>query len=315
MIIVGEEKIVLLGGAGLVGQNLVIRLVEAGYHNILVIDKSRENLSVLRRLNPQVQICCADLSEDGEWRARLKSGDVIVMLQAQIGGLNYDDFAKNNVVSTRLVLETMKQQSIQRLVHVSSSVVNSVADDWYVQTKSEQEKLVLESNLTSVVLRPTLMFGWFDRKHLGWLSRFMKRVPVFPIPGHGRYLRQPLYVGDFANILLRCIEDELIVGTFDITGQEKINYIEIITMIRSAVRARSVVIRIPFWLFRRLLVIWSKFDSNPPFTAQQLEALVAPDEFKVIDWPRIFNVEATTFSKAIDETFNNISYSSIVLEF
>ena len=41
------------------------------------------------------------------------------------------------------------------------------------------------------------MFGWFDRKHLGWLARFMCRVPVFPIPGSGEYLRQPLYVGDF----------------------------------------------------------------------------------------------------------------------
>ena len=31
------------------------------------------------------------------------------------------------------------------------------------------------------------MFGWFDRKHLGWLARFMTRAPVFPVPGHGRY--------------------------------------------------------------------------------------------------------------------------------
>jgi len=40
-----------------------------------------------------------------------------------------------------------------------------------------------------VVLRPTLMFGWFDRKHVGWLKRFMERMPVFPIPGDGRMWR------------------------------------------------------------------------------------------------------------------------------
>ena len=45
------------------------------------------------------------------------------------------------------------------------------------------------------------MFGWFDRKHLGWLARFMQRAPVFPIPGDGRYLRQPLYVGDLCNVI------------------------------------------------------------------------------------------------------------------
>jgi len=42
------------------------------------------------------------------------------------------------------------------------------------------------------------MFGWFDRKHLGWLSRFMKKVPVFPIPGHGHYasIHCCYYLGD-----------------------------------------------------------------------------------------------------------------------
>ena len=32
---------------------------------------------------------------------------------------------------------------------------------------------ISETGIPCVVLRPTLMFGWFDRKHLGWLSRFM----------------------------------------------------------------------------------------------------------------------------------------------
>ena len=113
---------------------------------------------------------------------------------------------RNNIDSTRLVLDAIKANDVPYLVHISSSVVESVADDFYTNTKKDQEKMVLESGIPCPVLRPTLMFGWFDRKHLGWLSRFMKKVPVFPIPGHGRYMRQPLYVGDFANIIISCIE-------------------------------------------------------------------------------------------------------------
>jgi len=33
------------------------------------------------------------------------------------------------------------------------------------------------------------MFGWFDRKHLGWLARFMRKVPIFPVPDRGDFLR------------------------------------------------------------------------------------------------------------------------------
>jgi len=87
-------------------------------------------------------------------------------------------------------------------VHASSSVVHSAADDHYVRSKTEQEAMVRGAGVRHCVLRPTLMFGWFDPKHLGWLSRFMERVPFFPVPGHGRYMRQPLYNRDFCRAIL-----------------------------------------------------------------------------------------------------------------
>ena len=310
-----SRRIVLLGGAGLVGQNLTIKLIEAGYQNLLVVDKSSTNLGVLSGLHPEVGTCFADISEEDHWAESLGGDDVIVMLQAQIGGLHLEEFERNNVQSTRRVLEICRQKEIKRIVHVSSSVVKSAANDFYTQTKSAQEDLVLQSDLNTVILRPTLMFGWFDRKHLGWLSRFMKKVPVFPIPGHGKYMRQPLYVGDFAGVLLSCIKDASITGVYDISGQEKIDYIDIIKAIRDATKARAMVLRLPYRFFRLLLNIWSKFDSNPPFTTQQLEALITRDEFVVIDWPTIFGVPATPFHKAIDQTFNHPAYSNVVLEF
>ena len=43
-----NSKIVLCGGAGLVGQNLVHILIESGYTNITVIDKHERNLQILK---------------------------------------------------------------------------------------------------------------------------------------------------------------------------------------------------------------------------------------------------------------------------
>ena len=40
------KKIILPGGAGLVGQNLVACLKAKGYSNIVVIDKHRKNLEI-----------------------------------------------------------------------------------------------------------------------------------------------------------------------------------------------------------------------------------------------------------------------------
>lgn len=310
-----NRKVVLPGGAGLVGQNLVARLRARGYTNIVVLDKHRANLEVLRQIQPDVTVEYADLAEPGDWLRHFRGAEIVVMLQAQIGGNDYQEFVRNNVDSTRLVLDEIKTNSVPCLVHISSSVVESVADDFYTDTKKSQEKMVRQSGVRCPVLRPTLMFGWFDRKHLGWLSRFMQKVPVFPVPGHGRYMRQPLYVGDFCNIIISCIENGIDHGIYNISGQEQIDYIDIIREIRRAVGAKTLILHIPYGLFYALLWVWGLFDKNPPFTTQQLAALIAKDEFEVIDWPGIFGVPCTPFAKAVHETFNDPHYGKVVLEF
>lgn len=159
------------------------------------------------------------------------------------------------------------------------------------------------------------MFGWFDRKHLGWLARFMKRVPVFPIPGSGRFLRQPLYVGDMCNVIVSAIEKPRPGEAYNISGQAKIDYIDLIREVRAASGAKSRIVRIPYGLFKLLLDTYALVDRDPPFTSRQLEALVTPDVFEVIDWPGIFGVRSTPLAEALAETFQHPIYSKVVLEF
>lgn len=310
-----RKKIVLPGGAGLVGQNLIVRLREQGYSNIVVLDKHRANLAVLNKVHAGVTAEYADLSAPGEWQRHFFGADVVVMLQAQIGGNDRGTFVRNNIDSTRLITKEITGNGVPYTVHISSSVVESVVNDFYSDTKREQEQVVLESGINCTILRPTLMFGWFDRKHLGWLSRFMLRSPIFPIPGSGRYLRQPLYVGDFCNVIVSCIKAESAKGIYDISGLEKIYYIDLIRAIKSTIASRSLIVRIPYGVFHALLWLWSLADRDPPFTTQQLAALIAPDEFAVIDWPRIFGVTPTSFAAAIEETFKDVRYGKVELEF
>lgn len=310
-----KSKIILPGGAGLVGQNLVAHLKRKNYTNLVVLDKHKSNLEILRQLHPDIVIEYADLAEAGPWKEHFDRAEIVIMLQAQIGGSDLNPFVRNNITSTSHILETIEHYRVPYLVHISSSVVESGADDYYTDTKREQEKLVLESGVDCVVLRPTLMFGWFDRKHLGWLSRFMQKVPIFPIPGHGCYLRQPLYVGDFCKIIVSCMEKRIVGKVFNISGLEHVDYIDIIRQIKHSTKAKCLILNIPYKLFYFLLKAWVIFDRNPPFTAAQLKALTAGNKFEMINWPSIFDIQATPFTQAIEETFNDPIYSEIILEF
>ena len=234
-----ERKIIVTGGAGLVGQNLIQRLAERGYSRIVAIDKHPANTATLARLNPGVEVIEADLARPGAWEAAFAGADTLILNHAQIGAIEEKPFLDNNVVATENVIAATRRGSIRHVVHISSSVVNSMARDFYTELKKAQEKLVVESGLLACILRPTLMFGCFDRKHLGWLARFMQRAPIFPVPGDGRYLRQPLYVGDFCNIIISCIERPVSGQSFNISGQEKIDYIDLIKAVKAATKSRT----------------------------------------------------------------------------
>jgi nucleoside-diphosphate-sugar epimerase len=314
-----QKKIVITGAAGLVGQNLVPRLEDARLQadepgELIAIDKHPTNTATLRRLHPDLRVIHADLAEPGPWQHEFEGCTHLVNAHAQIGGLYSAEYVRNNITATERVLEAALRYRVPYVVNISSSVVNSQAVDDYTETKKAQEALVLSSGLKQVILRPTLMFGWFDRKHVGWLARFMQRAPVFPIPGNGRFLRQPLFAGDFCDIIASALESE-ITGAYNITGHERIDYIDLIRALKRATGAHTRIVRIPYRVFWLLLKTNALWDKNPAFTVKQLEALVTPDVFEVIDWPRIFGVRATPLEEALNATFRDPMYSSVVLDF
>ena len=130
-----EDKLLITGAAGLVGQNLVLMLREAGYRNIVAIDKQASNLRLLSELNPGVHAVEADLATHGAWQDAFAGAQTVIVLHAQITGKTRDPFQRNNIDASRLVFEAAKAAHVPSTVHVSSSVVNSVADDHYTNTK------------------------------------------------------------------------------------------------------------------------------------------------------------------------------------
>lgn len=308
------KRIVVTGAAGLVGQNLVLMLNERGYRDIVAIDKHAENLGVLRSISPTTRTLAGDLAQPGEWESAFDPNTTVFVLHAQITGKTPDLFVRNNIEATRRMLDAIRAHGARFLVHVSSSVVNSVADDDYTRTKRAQEEMVAAAGLRHCVLRPTLMFGWFDPKHFGWLSRFMAKTPVFPIPGDGRFMRQPLYIRDFCRALIWAAENEPEGRVYDVVGDQRIDYVDIIRLIKKVKGLHTLIVHIPIGLFAALLKTYALFSKRPPFTADQLKALRAGDDFKGVDTEREFGFRQLRFEDAVRESYCDPRYSHILVK-
>jgi uncharacterized protein YbjT (DUF2867 family) len=235
------------------------------------------------------------------------------VLHAHVTATTAEPYERNTVLATRRVLDRALDAGVGNVIHVSSMIVRSKVEDHYARTKKVQEQIVLDSGLRVCVLRPTLMYGWFDPKHLGWLARFMQRVPVFPVPGSGRFIRQPLYSMDLARVIERCIDDFPEGKTYEVVGAERIEYVELLKMIRAAMGLRRPFIHLPIPVFRAMLKTYALVSGTPPFTADQLTGLTAGDEFEGEDLKATFGVTPTPFAQGIRETLTDPRYSDMAI--
>jgi nucleoside-diphosphate-sugar epimerase len=291
------RKLVVTGAAGMVGQNLVPRLLERG-DRVLAIDKHPGNLELLRERAPGADVLVADLAEPGAWQEVLAGADAVVDLKAQITAPTAAPHQRNNVEATLRVVEACARHSVPHLVFLSSSVVISVADDHYTRSKREAERAVRASAVPHTVLRPPLMYGPGDVKHLGYILGLMERLPLLPIPGHGRYVRQPLYVGDLVSVIVAALERGPSGEAHDVIGHERLTFIELLRRVRRLRGARCLLLPVPMPLFKVALRVQGWLLGRNAYTREQLEALTAGDDFPVEDWGERFGVRYTPFDEA-----------------
>ncbi|MGP8069522.1 MAG: NAD-dependent epimerase/dehydratase family protein [Candidatus Bathyarchaeia archaeon] len=259
-------------------------------------------------MNPSVRTVLADLSQHGAWEDEFRTGNFVVQLQAQIASTKSVDFVANNIHSVRNVITACQRHGIRHLIHVSSSVVISNSNDHNTLTKRTAERLVKESQLPYTILRPPLLYGCFDVKHLGWLTKFLEKFPAFPVPGNGRFLRQPLYVMDLCGVILACIKRDPTNKIYNVIGLEKIDYVDLIRTISREKGLRRLFLSLPFPLFRFSLNLYGFLVNKPTFTTAQMTALTAGDVFPIEPWCDIFGVKYTTFLEGITKTLNSPYY-------
>lgn len=305
-------KIVITGAAGLVGMNLMAMMHDEGFskvNSIISIDKNNNNILLAKKLFPEIKHAVADLSIKEDWEKYFKNADVVIQLQAQISSAYADPYIKNNIDSVNNVLDICKKYNIKHLIHASSSQALSIAKDHYTYTKRAGENAVHTSGIPHTIFRPTLMYGCFDIKHLGYITSIMEKSPILPIPGHGRYIRQPLYVNDFCKIIIKTIQKGPDNKIHNIIGKEKIYFIEIMREIKKKKNITRLFVKIPIPIFIRLLNLYAFIFRKRPFVPDQLRAMTIGDIFKTDDWEKKFRVNYTKLSDALKEIYASPYYN------
>lgn len=296
---VTSMRVVMPGSAGFVGRNLVRVLIEEGFkpENIIVIDKDQENINRLEKY--QVETCLADLSEKGKWMREFDGADEVVNLAAQISSPEYEPFHRNNILATENIIEASRDAGIRRIIHFSSIAVLSVRRDHYAQTKLEGEELVKTSGLEYCVLRPSIMYGPTNDKNIGYLIRFSRAFPFFPIPGHGKWPRQPIYVDDVCRLVISIMKEFPTNEVLDINGKDVVYFRDMIRTVHRQLNGFKFELYVPVRLFKLLMMSYQKVTGDAEFTVDQVNSLTAEEVFPDYPWWEEFDIEFTPFEEGV----------------
>ncbi len=146
------------------------------------------------------------------------------------------------VDNTKRLIDAALRAGIRRIVQ--TSIANpSASSSSYYRGKAALEEAVRSSGLSHAIVRPTLLFGEGDVliNNIAWLLR---HLPVFAIPGNGRYRLQPMHVKDHAGLLVEvgAQPDDVVV---DSAGPETFTFDELVQLLRRAMNLSTLVVHLP----------------------------------------------------------------------
>jgi uncharacterized protein YbjT (DUF2867 family) len=150
------------------------------------------------------------------------------------------------VENTKILLKAARRAGIRKVVHLS---VSNPAEDSpldYYRGKAEVERAIRESGLPYAIVRPTVIFGREDIliNNIAW---FLRRFPVFAVPGSGKYGLQPVFAGDVAELAVRAAEqtDDIV---FDAAGPEIYTFEGLVRLLAQHVGRRPRLLHVaPSW--------------------------------------------------------------------
>jgi NADH dehydrogenase len=146
------------------------------------------------------------------------------------------------VDNTKRLIDAARRAGIRRIVH--TSIANPTGSQLsYYRGKAELEDAVRASGLSYAIVRPTLLFGEGDVliNNIAWLLR---HLPVFGIPGDGRYRLQPMHVRDHAALMVQTglqSTNQVV----DSAGPDLFTFKELVHLLRRAMGLHTLVLHMP----------------------------------------------------------------------
>jgi uncharacterized protein YbjT (DUF2867 family) len=259
---------VVTGSFGYIGRYITYKLLEMG-HPVKTITTHPD------KLNPfgdQVKASPYNFDNPEKLTRTLTGCDTLFntyWVRFNFRQWSFDQALEN----TKVLFDCAKKAGIRKIVQISVTNPSKGDELPYYRGKALQERILRESGVDYAIVRPTLVFGKEDIlvNNIAWTIR---KFPVVPIFGSGKYRVQPIFVEDLANI---AVQASMAGGQqmMDAVGPESFTYNQFLRLIAREIKRRVLFVHIPPSIGILLGKMIGFFVKDVVLTRDELRGLMA----------------------------------------
>ncbi len=227
------QTVLVTGGAGFLGINLVRHLLERG-HRVVTLDLAEFTYPERDKITEVI----GDIRQPADLARAMQEVDVVVHTAAALPLYTPEDIYSTDIDGIRNVLQAAHEQGIERVVHISSTAVYGIPDHHplaeddkldgvgpYGEAKVKAEEICQEfrdEGMCIPIIRPKSFVG---PERLGVFALFYdwaKDGKNFPVLGSGNNRYQLLDVADLCDAIYTCVVGDcaLVNDVFNIGAKE-----------------------------------------------------------------------------------------------
>ena len=238
------------GGTGYVGKYVLEKLYSKGSKaegdKLKALVRRESDAMELKKKYPKAKFFVGDLSDRDKLAGFLKGENVVLHLAAALHG-SYKNMYKSNVEGFSNLIFACNKNNVEKIVFLSSMSVKRPFLDDYAKTKIEGEKMLFESGIKNVVIRPTMIFGDLYGSFADVLNKIISIPFIIPVFGDGKYKLSPVHVGDVAMaVVIASDKKAKQEGVYELGG-ELISFNEFVRILRKRHKMKRIILHLPLF--------------------------------------------------------------------
>lgn len=281
------NNILLIGSTGFTGSYILNQLLKKN-DSIYLYVRSINKAKSLKYNDLPVNIIKGDLANESELIFALKNIDIVIYVASL--GLGH----------VKKIISVLEKSNVKKIVFTSTTGIFTRLNPDSKQIRLDAENDIRNSNLNYTIIRPTMIYGSKEDRNMSRLITFIRKMPVIPVFGSGKFLQQPIHVEDLAKVIIQAAYSKKSTRkSYNVSGASPITYNDIIKTVTSSLNTYCKIIHIPLNISILLANFFERLLARPIIKVEQIKRLNEHKAFTHDDAKKDLNFKPREFSEGI----------------